>query len=138
MQYYYSKGFTLLEMMIVIAIIGILISIVLPSYRRYTQRAHFSEVVQAVAPYKIGVEECYQINNDLNSCQAGKGGMPNAISQGAGLVKTLIVKSGVITVVPRGKFGIRSTDTLILKPTLQSNSIVWRQSGGAVTRGLVR
>jgi type IV pilus assembly protein PilA len=132
------QGFTLLEMMIVIAIIGILISIVLPSYQRYTQRAHFSEIVQAVAPYKIGVEECYQITNSLSNCKTGQGGMPDAITRGAGLVKTLHVKSGVITVVPQEKSGIKSSDTLKLIPKIQYNHITWQQTGGAVDRGLIR
>jgi len=132
------KGFTLLEMMIVIAIIGILISIVLPSYQRYTQRARFSEITQAIAPYKIGVEECYQITDDLKNCQTGQGGMPDAIGQGLGLVNTLTVKSGIIMVIPKKKSGILASDTLILTPSIQNNTIHWKQSGGAVQRGLVR
>lgn len=135
---YNKKGFTLLEMMIVVAIIGILISIVLPSYQRYTQRARFSEIVQAVAPYKIGVEECYQITDDLRTCQAGQSGMPDPIEHGLGLVNALMVKSGIITVIPKKKSGILSSDTLILTPSIQNNTIHWTQSGGAVQRGLVR
>ena len=133
-----KKGFTLLEMMIVIAIIGILISIALPSYQRYTQRARFSEIVEATEPYKIGVEECYQITNDLKTCQAGQNGMPDPITQGLGLVHTLTVKSGIIIATPQKQSGIRTTDTLILTPLIENNTIHWKQSGGAVERGLVR
>jgi type IV pilus assembly protein PilA len=133
-----TAGFTLLEMMIVIAIIGILISIALPSYRRYTQRAHFSEIVQALAPYKVGVEECYQVTDSFDTCNAGQDGMPPAMTTDHGLIHQLTVTSGIIRVTPRKIYGISPTDTLILTPELKNDTIMWKKSGGAVKRGLVR
>lgn len=133
-----AQGFTLIELLIAIAIVGILAAVAMPSYQNYTRKAHYSEIVQACAPYKVGIEECFQITGDLTNCKPGTNGVPDNIATGAGvgLVDSIIVADGaVVTVTPKVLYGIVAGDTYVLTPTPQSNQLTWATSGGGVTKG---
>lgn len=133
------KGFTLIELMITIAIIGILAAIAIPSYQNYSRRAYFSEVVQATAPYRVGVGECVQTLGTLTGCNAGSNNIPAAISTAVGAVTSLAVANGVITVTPVAANGIVATDTYVLTPTLDASGVItWVSSGGGVTNGYAK
>ncbi len=134
-----SSGFTLIELMITIAIIGILAAIAIPSYQNYTRRAYYSEVVQATAPYRIAVGECAQDLGSVTGCNAGSNNIPAAITAATGAVATLAVTNGVITVTPVAAHGIVAGDTYILTPTVSANGILtWVSSGGGVTNGYAK
>jgi type IV pilus assembly protein PilA len=74
-----QKGFTLIELMIVVAIIGILAAVAIPAYSNYTKKAKFSEVVQATQAIKTGIEVCFSDNGDMSVCAAGSNGVPKGI-----------------------------------------------------------
>jgi type IV pilus assembly protein PilA len=64
-----ESGFTLIELMIVVAIIGILASLALPAYSNYTNKAKFSETIVALGAVKSAVDLCYQIKGSLTNCK---------------------------------------------------------------------
>jgi type IV pilus assembly protein PilA len=75
-----QKGFTLIELMIVVAIIGILAAVALPAYQDYTVRAKMSEVILAASQCRTSVTETYQTNNAASLPVAGKWGCESATS----------------------------------------------------------
>ena len=136
-----QKGFTLIELMIVIAIVGILAAVALPAYQNYTKRAAYAEVIAAMSTAKVGVNECYQLTSGLTACDAGSNGVPadvTAVADGAlASVETL---NGVITATPNAYKGIAATDTCLLTPTADSGNsayLDWDYSGACVTNGYV-
>jgi type IV pilus assembly protein PilA len=80
MKRHLQQGFTLIELMIVVAIIGILAAVALPAYQDYTKRAKMSEVVLAASACRTSITEVYQSGSASNApgingwgCEAGAG-----------------------------------------------------------------
>ncbi|EMT5213425.1 pilin [Neisseria gonorrhoeae] len=92
-----QKGFTLIELMIVIAIVGILAAVALPAYQDYTARAQVSEAILLAEGQKSAVTEYYLNNGEWpeNNASAGVASSPTDIK--GKYVKEVEVKNGVVT-----------------------------------------
>jgi len=127
-----QQGFTLIELMIVVAIIGILAAVAIPSYQNYTKKAKFTEVVQAASPYKIAVEICAQNLSTLTGCSLGTNGVPATMT--SKYVASVAVTDGQVTVTPNVLEGIVATDTFELTSVYSAaNGVAWTATGGCKT-----
>ena len=137
-----QKGFTLIELMIVIAIIGILAAIAIPSYQNYIKKAAYSEIPLAMSSIRTAIDTCYGIEKDLAVCdtEADIGEtLPTGLT-GKALASIAITPStAVVTATPNAYKGILATETCILTPTPDgADRLIWEYSGDCLTKGYVK
>jgi type IV pilus assembly protein PilA len=131
-----QKGFTLIELMIVVAIIGILAAIAIPAYQDYTIRAQVSEGMNLAAAAKAAVAESF-LNRGVAPLNRSVAGMSGAATDTNGKYVTQVnVTNGTITVTYGNEANAQiNTQTLEIVPYVTNdNSVAWR-CGGAQQPG---
>jgi len=140
-----QKGFTLIELMIVIAIIGILAAIAIPAYQNYTIRAQVTEGISLAAGWKTAISEYYAQNGAFPTCSTTvAGGAAGCVSvtgasNGKYVSAITVVAGGEIVIAyggPQANAKIPAASVLTLNPGLDANNDVVWVCGTAAQPGL--
>lgn len=130
-----NKGFTLIELMIVVAIVAILAAIALPAYQTYTKKAKMTELIQGSAPLKTALQICAFDKGDFENCTLGTNGVPAAATMETDLIGTVTVAASgtgnkVVEIKIPGKTGSDlDGHTFFLQGTMSdAGSIKWEKA----------
>jgi type IV pilus assembly protein PilA len=127
-----QQGFTLIELMIVIAIIGILAAIAIPAYQDYTVRSKISEGLNMAGAAKLAVAETFDSSGTMPT-DNGAAGLPGAGSITGTYVASIGVgDAGVISIHYNGSVGGKPTannTVMTLTPTSNEGSMTWACTG---------
>jgi type IV pilus assembly protein PilA len=132
-----TQGFTLIELMIVVAIIGILAAVALPAYQNYSNRAAFSELVLAVTPRKTAVELAIQTRSPaaVADLDGGSLGIPADVAVGAATHGAAVLNGGITMT-----WQDDGTDLDGITYTLTAGGVTppvqWTEGGTCLTNGL--
>jgi len=122
-----QKGFTLIELMIVVAIIGILAAIALPAYQDYTIRSKVSELILAASAARTAITEKFQ--SDQDSANMGSGTSITAFGK---ILGATVANNGVVTITGSSvPTSVGTAVTVVLTPTVNTaaGTLTWSCTG---------
>ena len=127
-----QQGFTLIELMIVVAIIGILAAVALPAYQDYTKRGRVTEGLALASGAKTAVTEYHASNNAFPSSNTDVGLAPAASITGNSVTSVTVEANGVVTIAYNSK--VEDGKTIKLTPTATTGGIKWSCTGGDLNK----
>ncbi len=133
-----QKGFTLIELMIVVAIIGILAAIAIPAYQDYTIRAQVSEGMNLAAAAKAAVAETFLNRGTAPATRTAAGMSANGTDTSGKYVQSVDVANGTITVTyggPEVNAQVAGQTLEIVPYVTVDRSVAWRCGGAPVPTG---
>jgi type IV pilus assembly protein PilA len=123
-----QQGFTLIELMLVVAILGILVAIAIPTYQDYVRRAHVVEALELASAAKGLVSE-YYVNHGAFPADNVTAGLASAVSIAGNAVNQVSVVNGVINILFNDRL---NGTTMVLTPTGSIGGVTWDCHGGSI------